>query len=76
MKIVRGYLTFNLSKDIELDGLQRSLHKTKKYTLKQQQKQCDKAFQTLKKQEAKGLIHNLTYTDLNGKVTMTWERVS
>lgn len=76
MKIVKGYLTFNLNKDIELDGSQISMYKTKKYTLKQQQKQCDKAFQTLKKQESKGLITNLTYTDLNGKVTMTWERVS
>lgn len=76
MKIVKGYLSFNLSKDIELDGSQKSINKSKKYTLQQQQKQCDKAFKELKKQESKGLIHNLTYTDLQGKVTMTWERVS
>lgn len=76
MNIVKGYLTFNLSKDIELDGSQASRYKSMKYTVEKQRKQCDKAFQMLKKQESKGLITNLTYTDLNGKVTMTWERVS
>lgn len=76
MKIVKGYLTFNLSKDVYLEGSGKSINRLKKYTLKQQQKQCDKAFRELKKQESKGLITNLTYTDLHGKVTMTWERVS
>lgn len=76
MNIVKGYLTFNLSKDVDMWGSQKSIYKNKMYTLKQQQKQCDKAFQTLKKQESKGLITNLTYTDLEGKVIMTWERVS
>lgn len=76
MKIVKGYLSFNLNDDVVLKGSGKSINKFKKYTLKQQQKQCDKAFRELKKQESKGLITNLTYTDLNGKVTMTWERVS
>ena len=74
---VKGYLKFNLEHDIELDGLQRSINKSKKYTLKQQQKQCDKAFKELQKQESKGLITNLNYTqDTKGVVIMTWERVS
>ena len=74
---VKGYLKFNLEKDVFLEGKQKSMFKDKKYTLKQQQKQCDKAFKELQKQESKGLIINLTYTqDTNGVVIMTWERVS
>lgn len=76
MKIVKGYIAFNLNKDIELNGSQIGYGKIKKYTLKQQEKQCEKAYKELKKQEAKGLINNLTYTELNGKVTITWDRVS
>ena len=73
---VKGYLKFNLKRDIELDGIYND-NKSKNYTLKQQRKQCDKAFNELLKQESKGLITNLTYTEnTDGSVIMTWERVS
>lgn len=76
MNIVKGYLKFNLEKDVDMSGSQISINKSKLYTLKKQQKQCDKAFKDLQKQESKGLITNLTYTEnLDGSVIMMWERV-
>ena len=73
---VKGYLKFNLEKDVFLEGKQKSMFKEKKYKLEQQRKQCDKAFKELQKQEIKGLITNLTYTESpDGSVIMMWERV-
>ena len=77
MKIVKGYLKFNLKKDVYLDGSQKDVNKFKKYKVEQQRKQCEKAFKELLKQESKGLITDLTYTENpDGSVIMTWERVS
>ena len=74
---VKGYLKFNLKKDVESYGIQNDINKSKKYTLEQQRKQCEKAFKELLKQESKGLITDLTYTENpDGSVIMTWERVS
>ena len=71
MKIVKGYLKFNLEKDVSM------YYGLKKYKLEQQRKQCEKAFKELLKQESKGLITDLTYTENpDGSVVMTWERVS
>ena len=76
MKIVKGYLKFNLKGDVILESKQRSFN-YKKYKLEQQRKQCEKAFKELLKQESKGLITDLTYTENpDGSVIMTWERVS
>ena len=73
---VKGYLKFNLKGDVMLESKQRSFN-YKKYTLEQQRKQCEKAFKELLKQESKGLIIDLTYTENpDGSVIMTWERVS
>ncbi len=78
MKIVKGYLKFNLKHDVILENKQRPYYrKYKNYKLEQQRKQCDKAYRELIKQESKGLITDLTYTEnSNGTVVMTWERVS
>lgn len=77
MKIVKGYLKFNLKGDVIMNGYQKSVNIYKNYTLKRQRKQCDKAFKELQKQESKGLITDLTYTESpDGSVIMTWERVS
>ena len=77
MKIVKGYLKFNLKKDGRVYGYQKGEIKSKKYKVEQQQKQCDIAFSELKKQELKGLITNLVYTkNPDGSVVMTWERVT
>lgn len=76
MKIVKGYLKFNLKGDVMLVSKQRNF-KYKKYKLEQQRKQCEKALKELIKQESKGLITDLIYTEnLDGTVIMTWERVS
>ena len=73
---VKGYLKFNLKDDVILEGKQRSLYKDKTYKLSQQRKQCDKAFKALQKQESKGLITNLSYTESqDGSVIIMWERV-
>lgn len=73
---VKGYLKFNLKGDVLLESKQRFAFKDKEYKLEQQRKQCDKAFKALQKQESKGLIINLSYTESqDGSVIMMWERV-
>lgn len=73
MKIVKGYLKFNLERDVYL----KSINKIKKYKVEHQRKQCEKAFKELLKQASEGLITDLTYTENpDGSVIMTWERVS
>lgn len=73
--VVKGYLKFNLNKDVYLQPTGEDCTKPlKKYTLDQQKKQYEKALKELKKQESKKLIFNLTFTEFDGVAMIEWER--
>lgn len=72
---VKGYLKFNLNKDVYLKPVSKDYTKPlKKYSIESQKKQYEKALKELKKQESKKLIFNLTFTEFDGVAMIEWER--